>query len=92
MIFSNFIFDGFLNVDIPGKKVKNAFSIPRKSIYNEKYVYRIKNGKLDFVELETARKEKNSFLVIGGVENGDTLVTEVLQGVSEGMLAEPIFN
>ena len=85
------LFNGiFLKVDIPGKTLNNSLAAARKSIYNEEYVYLIKNGKLDFRKVEIARKETERVLISSGVEQGDTLVTELMQGVAPGMLAKPI--
>ena len=83
------IYDGvFLKAQIPGLDVENAMRIPRKALYNERFVYLIKDAKLDFREVEIARKETNSVLVSGGLDEGDMLVLDVLQGVAPGMPAE----
>lgn len=82
------IYDGvFLKARIPGLDVENAMRVPRKALYNEQFVYLIEDGKLDFREVEISRKETNSVLVTGGLQDGDTLVLEVLQGVAQGMPA-----
>lgn len=77
----------FLRAEIPGLVIPNSFVIPRKALYNEKYVYLIKQGRLDYREVEIARKEADSIILTGGIQNGDTLVTDVLQGVAPGMPA-----
>ena len=77
----------FLRAEIPGMVIPNSFVIPRKALYNEKYVYLIKQGRLDYREVEIARKEADSIILTGGIQNGDTLVTDVLQGVAPGMSA-----
>ena len=77
----------FLRAEIPGLVIPNSFVIPRKALYNEKYVYLIKQGRLDYREVEIARKEADSIILTGGIQNGDTLVTDVLQGVAPGMSA-----
>ncbi len=86
----NQLYEGiFLKAHIPGKKVKNAFSIPRKAIYHKGYVYCIKDGRLDYRSVEIARRESNSVIITGGLAAGDSVVIDVLQGVSNGMLARP---
>ena len=83
------LFDGiFLTAHIPGKRIDDAFIIPRKSIYNDKYVYLIKNGKIEYHEIQIAREETDRIIVKGGIAHGDTLVTELLQGVAPGMPAK----
>lgn len=86
---ANEIYSGvFLKAQIPGRIIPQAVAIPQKVLYNEKYVYLIKNGKLDFREVEIARRETESAIITQGVQSGDTLVVEVLQGVAPGMLAK----
>ena len=77
----------FLRATIPGKIIPNSLQIPNRAIYNERFVYRIRDGKLDFREVEVARRESATVIITNGLENGDTLVTEVLQGVAAGMPA-----
>jgi multidrug efflux pump subunit AcrA (membrane-fusion protein) len=86
----NRLYDGiFLKALIPGLTVENAVSISRKSLYKEKYVYIVVNGKLEYRELDIARREADSAIATGGISSGDTLIVEILQGVSPGMLATP---
>lgn len=83
------LFDGlFLKAQIPCKAIENAVSIPRKSVYEGRYVYLIVDGKLDYREITITRKEEDSFITTAGLVTGDTLVIETLQGVSPGMLAK----
>jgi multidrug efflux pump subunit AcrA (membrane-fusion protein) len=79
----------YLQASIPGRTIKNAVSVPRKAIYEDNYVYLIKDGRLDYQMVDIARKETNSVIVTAGIQTGDTLVIEVLQGVAGGMLAGP---
>jgi RND family efflux transporter MFP subunit len=84
------IFEGiFLQAVIPGKVVQNAVEIPRKIVYQDNYIYCIKDGKLDYRKVEIARRQTDSFILSGGISPGDTIVTEVMQGVANGMLAKP---
>ncbi len=85
----NGLYNGvFLKAQIPGKVIKNGISIPRKAIYEDKFVYTIKDGKLDYREVDISFQGPESVIATGGVANGDTLVVEVLQGVAPGMLAQ----
>ena len=77
----------FLKATLPGKVISNALSIPSRAIYDENFVYLVKDGKLNYQKVNVARKETNSVIVDTGIQNGDTLVTEVLQGVASGMRA-----
>ncbi|MEE9118080.1 MAG: hypothetical protein V3U02_05740, partial [Calditrichia bacterium] len=85
----NNLFNGtFFQVQIQGKVIPQAFVIPRKALYNGKYVYIISDGKLNYKEVQIAREETDSVIITGGLETGDKLVTEILQGVSPGMPAK----
>ncbi|MCP4566264.1 MAG: efflux RND transporter periplasmic adaptor subunit [FCB group bacterium] len=77
----------FLEADIPGKTIDNAFAIPPKAIYEDRYVYVIVDGKLETRDIVVLRREANRVLIDGGVENGDVLVVEIMQGVAPGMPA-----
>ena len=82
------LYDGvFLRTEIPGMVVSNSYQIPRRALYKEKYVYMIKDGKLDYREVNVAREQEDTVILNGGIANGDTLVVDVLQGVASGMPA-----
>ena len=84
------IFEGiFLKANIPGKVVENSILIPRKVLYEDNYLYCIKNGRLDYREVKIARRQTDSVIITDGIAEGDTIVAEVLQGVASGMLARP---
>lgn len=86
----NGLYNGvFLKAEIPGKVIKNGISIPRKAIYEDRFVYLVEGGKLDYREVDISFEEPESVIAVGGIQNGDTLVVEVLQGVAPGMLARP---
>ncbi len=75
----------FLTVNIPGEKIANAETVQRKAIYDGHYIYLIKNGKLKYTPVKIVRKESNRAIITSGIQNGDTVVTEILQGVADGM-------
>ena len=83
------IFDGiFLNAFIPGNTVASAFIVPNNAIYEEKFVYLIESGRLKYQPVGVARRETGHVIVNSGLQSGDTLVVELLQGVAPGMLAK----
>jgi multidrug efflux pump subunit AcrA (membrane-fusion protein) len=85
---NDYLIDGvFLKATIPGNIVKNAVSVPSRAIYNESFVYLVKNRKLDFIKVDVIRRQSESVIVTGNLQNGDTLVTDLLQGVASGMTA-----
>ena len=77
----------FLEATIPGEVIDQAVTVPRKALYDEKYVYTIVDGKLERREIVILRHEVNSVIADGGLNNGDTLVVELMQGVVSGMPA-----
>lgn len=85
------LIDGiFFNVSFPGLVIPHSISIPRKVLYNEKYVYLVSDGKLEKREVTIARREIESVIVESGLANGDMVVMELLQGVSPGMPAKAL--
>jgi len=89
----NGLFDGvFLEAVISGRKISNAVNLPRKSIYEKSYVYLIKNGEFEYRKVDVARRETDSVIVSGGLNNGDTLVVDLMQGIAPGMKAKARFS
>lgn len=80
----------FLRVVIPGKKIPGAFTLPSRAVYKESYVYRIKNKKLDYLKIDVVRRQLEDIIITGNIRDGDTLVTDLLQGVSSGMPANAL--
>lgn len=78
----------YLDVKIPGRTVNSAFELPRRALYENRYVYVINDGKFEYREVDIARMETNSAIINGGLSDGDTVVTELLQGVAPGMPAK----
>lgn len=77
----------FLKAIIPGRTVQNAVSVPNRALYNESFVYLIQNGKLESRQVNIAKRQMDHVIVRDGIAVGDTLVTELLQGVAPGMPA-----
>ena len=77
----------FLKATIPGKIIENSVSVPSRAIYKKNYVYLVKNKKLDYRKIDIVRRQSDSVIVRGNLQNGDTLVTDLMQGVASGMPA-----
>ncbi|HUU44832.1 MAG TPA: efflux RND transporter periplasmic adaptor subunit [Acidobacteriota bacterium] len=78
----------FLTARLPGRTIDSAFTIPPKAVYENRYVYLIANGVLERREVEILRRETGRIIVNGGIEDNDTLVVEIMQGVAPGMPAQ----
>ena len=77
----------FMKAEISGSIIKNAFTVPRKAIYEDEFVYVITKGAFDYRRVNIVRRELEYVIVTGGVKEGEMLVTEMLQGIASGMPA-----
>jgi len=74
----------FVEANMPGREIENAFTLPRSALYDEAFVYLVSNGELLRTEVNVVRLETESAVINGGLNNGDTVVVQALQGVSTG--------
>jgi len=87
------LFDGlFLKAEMPGLTIKNAAVIPHSALYRDDGVYLIEGGKLAYRQVDIVRRETDRVIVNGGIQTGDTLVVEVMQGIFPGMPAAARFS
>lgn len=77
----------FLQAKMPGLTIESAVLVPRKAIYDNDHLYLITDGKLEYRQVEIARYELEDVIVSDGLNDGDTVVIEMLQGVAAGMPA-----
>lgn len=77
----------FFEANIPGVTIENALEIPRRALYDEQYVYLIVNDLLEYRQVGVARTQKNSVIINSGLQDGDVIIIEPLQGVVPG---EPV--
>jgi membrane fusion protein (multidrug efflux system) len=77
----------FLEATMMGLLIDDAQVIPPKAIYQDRFVYLIVGGKLDRRAVEIIRRESDRVIITGGIQDGDTLVVELMQGVAAGMSA-----
>ncbi|MCF7923346.1 MAG: HlyD family efflux transporter periplasmic adaptor subunit, partial [Candidatus Marinimicrobia bacterium] len=80
----------FLKAVIMAQTIPNAMKVSRKAVYEESYVFLVKDSKFVQRDIDIAFEEGDFYILDGGLTPGDTLVTELLQGVSEGMPAKAI--
>ncbi|NQV16431.1 efflux RND transporter periplasmic adaptor subunit [bacterium] len=78
----------FLAVDIAASTIPNAIKVPRRAVYEESHVFLVEDGQFSKREVGIAFDEGDYFIVKSGLSPGDTLVTELLQGISDGMAAK----
>ncbi len=82
----------FVEVEFQGKAIENSFAIPSMALYEESYVYLIKDGKLARQNVNLIRRESSRVIISSGIKTGDMIVVEALQGVASGMLAKSKSN
>ena len=82
----------YLQAEIPGRPVENGTFVPRRALYEEKFVYVVNDWRLEKRDVAIVRRYPESVVVSDGLHDGDTLVTELMQGVSPGMPARARFD
>lgn len=85
---SGLINGSFLTSTFPGRIIDSAVAVPRSAVYQDRFVYLVTEGKLEPRDIRIAFQQADQVIVSGGLMPGDTLVTEILQGVFPGMPAQ----
>ncbi len=80
----------FLRANIVAQTIPNAMKISRRAVYEESFVFLVEDSKFVQRDIDIAFEEGDYYILNGGLAPGDTLVSELLQGVSAGMPAKPI--
>jgi RND family efflux transporter MFP subunit len=75
----------FVQANIHGIKLVEAFAVPRNSLHNRNEVWIVKDGKLHITELDIVRADKDYAYTTDTLEDGDLIVTSTLEAVVDGM-------
>lgn len=69
-------FNMYCKVYVQGRKIKQAFLLPRGAIVPGDYVYVVKDGKLDRQDVRVARYTDDEAMILpgGGLEEGDRVI------------------
>ncbi len=67
-----------------GNSIVSGFEIPREALIDNSFVYELKNGKLQKIEVEIIRQLADSY-IISGIDASLTIVTESLASVNPSM-------
>ncbi len=78
----------FIDAQLPGQKIENGIMVPRRAIYDDEFVYLIKNKKLHYQKVGIKIVQEETAVITQGLAPGDSLVIELLQGVAPGMRAD----
>ena len=83
----------YVTAEISGRVLKGAIVIPSKTIYQNTYVYIVKDGVLFRKEIEIAWQNGVDAIIATGLEIGDELVTtplgQVISGTSARIAGKP---
>jgi membrane fusion protein, multidrug efflux system len=82
----------YVHAHVPGRALDAAVRVPRRAVYDNQYVYLVHNGALLRRDVQIINSGAQSVIVSQGLTEGDTLVTELMQGVAPGMPVEARFS
>jgi len=74
----------YLEAVIDGKEKENAYEISRSLLVDQSNVYLVKDSLLQLVEIEPLHFNEKT-VVVGGLQDGDTIITRMVPGAYEGM-------
>ncbi len=75
----------FVELDIQGKVLENAFVVPRRAIRGRDSVWVVKDGKLDIRKVVIAMSNKDFSYVTDGLNDSDIVVTSTIEAAVNGM-------
>jgi RND family efflux transporter MFP subunit len=78
----------FCEVQIPGLTLPQVFRIPRHAVGFDGTLFTVVDHRLKTVAVDVARENGDEVLVVGGIEEGDTVITTRLVDPLEGALIE----
>jgi RND family efflux transporter MFP subunit len=80
----------FCEVRIPGLVLPRAFRIPRQAVGFRGTLFTVVDQRLKTVAVEVAREEGDDALIVGGLNEGDIVITTRLVDPLEGALIEAV--
>jgi RND family efflux transporter MFP subunit len=75
----------FVTIQIKGKKIEQAFVVPRYVVYPEDVVYTVKDNHLKIKEVSIIRRYKDLVIINAGLTEGELIVKTPLSSVKDGM-------
>ena len=75
----------FVTIKIKGKKIDQAFVVPRHVVYPGDVVYTVKDNHLKIREVNILRSYKDSVIINEGLSEGELIVKTPLSSVKDGM-------
>jgi len=80
----------FCRVEIPGRNLRNIYTLPREALSFTSTVYVVSNDRLYSRPVRVIREEKDRVLIDQGLNPGDLVITTRLQDPLEGTLVHVI--
>lgn len=81
----------YVNAEITGTQLEQVFRIPRKSLYNNSFVYLIRDSVLDASDVNV-KKLSDDYAYINGLDSNLVIVKQALVTPELGMKVKPIKN
>jgi len=75
----------FVTIQIKGKKIDQAFVVPRHVVYPGDVVYTVKDNQLKIKEVNILRSYKDLVIINEGLSEGELIVKTPLSSVKDGM-------
>lgn len=78
----------FVDAEIEGRRVQEAYDLPRSALRRDGRVFVVEEGRLAFREVEVLQRKEQRVLIAGGLEPGDAVIVSPLEAAVEGMGVE----
>lgn len=79
----------FVEAIIEGRPIDNIFVLPRTALRSGNKVWRIKDDKLDIVDVNVMHKNDSEAYIDKGLKNGDRIIVSALDYAIQGMRLNP---
>lgn len=76
----------YLRAQIEGGQIDDAVELPRRAVFNDNEVYTIKKDSLLHIHTVQVKKVNRETIVVGGLKEGEIVVTEPLISAYEDMV------
>jgi len=81
-----------VEADITGRRVEDAFVIPREALRAGDRVYVVEDGRLDIRTVTVIHSTDNEAVIAAGVAPGDHVIVSSVRNPIEGMALEAMRN
>lgn len=80
------LLNDYVRLEIHGEKLEHVIPVGRDLVRDGDRVWVLKDGRLDIREVEIAFRGRDRFLLSGGIDEGELLITTDLAAPVEGMI------